>query len=208
MLSNLLTFAILAGILVLIPGLDFAVVLRYSATQSRKASFLVSLGITTGLYVWGLAAVIGVAAILETSAAAFQILKIVGAAYLFWMGSKFVLTSFKQRSDAPNIEIVQKQNPYLRGLLSNILNPKPAVFYLSIFPQFIPIDSNHFLVGTLLTTIHAVETMIFFTLLILFVGKLRPFFTKPKVAKYMERLSGFAIIGFGTRLLLESSTNH
>jgi threonine/homoserine/homoserine lactone efflux protein len=207
MLSNLVTFAILAGILVLIPGLDFAVVLRYSATQSRRASFLVSLGITSGLYIWGLAAVIGVAAILKTSAAAFQVLKVVGAIYLFWMGSRFVLTSFKNKGDAPNIEISQKQNPYLRGLLSNILNPKPAVFYLSIFPQFIPIDSNHFLVGTLLTTIHAAESMIFFTLLILFVGKLKPFFAKPAVAKYMERLSGFAIIGFGTRLLLESASN-
>jgi threonine/homoserine/homoserine lactone efflux protein len=206
MLSNLVTFAILAGILVLIPGLDFAVVLRYSATQSRKDAFLVSIGITSGLYAWGLAAVLGVTAVLKTSATAFNVLKIVGAIYLFWMGSKFVITSLKKRAEAIDVVLNPKQKPFLRGLMSNLLNPKPAVFYLSIFPQFIPIHSNHLLMGTLLTTIHAAESIIFFTFVILFVGTLKPFFQKPAVAKYMERISGFAIIGFGAKLLLESST--
>jgi threonine/homoserine/homoserine lactone efflux protein len=159
------------------------------------------------LYAWGLAAVLGVTAILKASADAFNVLKIAGAIYLFWMGTKFILASLKKKSEAVQVQLNPKQKPFLRGMMSNLLNPKPAVFYLSIFPQFIPIHSNHFLMGTLLTTIHATETMIFFTLLILFVGTLKPFFTRPAVTKYMERISGFAIIGFGAKLLLESATN-
>jgi len=71
--------------------------------------------------------------------------------------------------------------------MSNLLNPKPAVFYLSIFPQFIPIHSNHMLMGTLLTTIHAVESMLFFTFLVLFVGTLKPFLlVHPLLATWSE----------------------
>jgi threonine/homoserine/homoserine lactone efflux protein len=167
----------------------------------------VSFGITAGLYVWGLAAVMGIAAILQTSAYAFSVLKIVGALYLFWMGTRFVLTSLKKQSESVEIALSPKQNPFVRGLMSNLLNPKPAVFYLSIFPQFIPIESNHVLMGTLLVSIHALETMIFFSALILFIGTLKPFFSRPAVARYMERLSGFAIIGFGAKMLIETSSN-
>ncbi|MEY4323777.1 MAG: Leucine efflux protein [Actinomycetota bacterium] len=189
----------------LIPGLDFAVVLRYSATQSRKNAFLVSLGITAGLYVWGFAAVLGIAAILQASAEAFNVLRIVGALYLFWMGSRFIVASLKKNTDVIEVSLDPKQRPFMRGFLSNLLNPKPAVFYMSIFPQFIPADSNHALVGTILVTIHATETMLFFTAMILFIGTLKPFFSNPKVVRYLERMSGFAIVGFGAKLLMEGT---
>jgi threonine/homoserine/homoserine lactone efflux protein len=204
-ISNYLSFAILAGILVLIPGLDFALVLRYAATKSKKSAMLVSAGITTGLYVWGIAAVIGVAAILNSSAAAFNALRIIGALYLFFMGSKFVISSFGKRANAELPDISTKEKPYFRGLLSNILNPKPAIFYLSIFPLFIPTDSNHLLVGLTLVSIHAIETVVFFSLLIYFIGVLKPFFSRPTVARFIERVSGILIIGFGAKLLLDKS---
>jgi len=206
MLSSLLTFSILAGLLVLLPGMDFALVLRYATTQSRKSAIVVMLGITSGLFVWGAFASLGISAILKTSQTAFNTLKIAGVLYMCWMGVKFIQSSFKPQTamTVEAKEIAQKRT-FIRGLLSNLLNPKAGVFYLSVLPQFIPANSNHLFFGLLLTGIHATITIVYFVALILFINTLKDFFSRPKVVKYMERLSGFAIIGFGTKLLLSSS---
>ena len=206
MVSSLITFSILAGLLVLLPGMDFALVLRYATTQSRKSAIVVMLGITSGLFVWGAFASLGISAILKTSQTAFNVLKIAGVLYMCWMGVKFIVASFKEAelTQIAQTEITQKTT-FIRGMLSNLLNPKAGVFYLSVLPQFIPVDSNHLLFGLLLTGIHATITIVYFVALILFINTLKDFFARPKVVKYMERLSGFAIIGFGAKLLLSTS---
>lgn len=206
MLSSIITFSILAGILVLIPGLDFALVLRYATTQSRTSAMVVMLGITSGLFVWGAFASLGISAILQASQTAFNVLKIVGVLYMVWMGIGFIRNSMKKEVSArvDNRQIGNKQT-FTRGLLSNLLNPKAGVFYLSVLPQFIPADSNHLLFGLALTGIHAAITIVYFVALILFINTLKDFFLRPRVIKNMERISGVAVIGFGARLLLSNS---
>jgi len=206
MLSSIITFSILAGILVLIPGLDFALVLRYATTQSRTSAMVVMLGITSGLFVWGAFASLGISAILQASQTAFNVLKIIGVLYMVWMGVGFIRNSMKKEVSAPvdNRQIGNKQT-FTRGLLSNLLNPKAGVFYLSVLPQFIPADSNHLLFGLALTGIHAAITIVYFVALILFINTLKDFFLRPRVIKNMERISGVAVIGFGARLLLSNS---
>ncbi len=203
MLSSLITFSILAGILVLIPGLDFALVLRYATTQSRSSAIVVMLGITSGLFVWGAFASLGISAILQTSQTAFSALKIVGVLYMFWMGIGFIRSSLK-KPETLKVETPHVGNSatFTKGLLSNLLNPKAGVFYLSVLPQFIPADSNHLLFGLALTSIHAVITIVYFVALIFFINTLKEFFTRAKVVKNMERISGVAVIGFGLKLLL------
>ncbi len=206
MLSSLITFSILAGILVLIPGLDFALVLRYATTKSRRSAIVVMLGITTGLFVWGAFAALGISVILQASQTAFNLLKVVGALYMMWMGIGFIRNSMKKDFAAPeNQNQIGHRRTFTNGLLSNLLNPKPGVFYLTVLPQFIPANSNHLLFGLALTGIHAAITIIFFVALILFVEKLKGFFMRPKIIKNMERISGFAVIGFGARLLISDS---
>ncbi len=206
MLSNIVTFSILAGILVIIPGLDFALVLRYATTQSRKSALVVMLGITSGLFVWGTFASLGISAILQASETAFNVLKVTGACYMIWMGIGFIRNSLKDSSEAlMEIQKIRSQRIFTRGLFSNLLNPKAGVFYLSVLPQFIPAGSNHLLFGLFLASIHAVITIIFFVSLILFINMLKDFFIRPGVVKVMERISGVAVIGFGARLLLSES---
>ncbi|MEY2768570.1 MAG: hypothetical protein RL359_206 [Actinomycetota bacterium] len=206
MLSNIVTFSILAGILVIIPGLDFALVLRYATTQSRKSALVVMLGITSGLFVWGTFASLGISAILQASETAFNVLKVTGACYMIWMGIGFIRNSLKDSSEAlMEIQKIRNQRIFTRGLFSNLLNPKAGVFYLSVLPQFIPAGSNHLLFGLFLASIHAVITIIFFVSLILFINMLKDFFIQPGVVKVMERISGVAVIGFGARLLLSES---
>ncbi len=206
MLSNIVTFSILAGILVIIPGLDFALVLRYATTQSRKSALVVMLGITSGLFVWGTFASLGISAILQASETAFNVLKVTGACYMIWMGIGFIRNSLKDSSEAlTEIQKIRNQRIFTRGLFSNLLNPKAGVFYLSVLPQFIPAGSNHLLFGLFLASIHAVITIIFFVSLILFINMLKDFFIQPGVVKVMERISGVAVIGFGAKLLLSES---
>jgi threonine/homoserine/homoserine lactone efflux protein len=206
MLSNIVTFSILAGILVIIPGLDFALVLRYATTQSRKSALVVMLGITSGLFVWGTFASLGISAILQASETAFNVLKVTGACYMIWMGIGFIRNSLKDSSEAlMEIQKIRNQRIFTRGLFSNLLNPKAGVFYLSVLPQFIPAGSNHLLFGLFLASIHAVITIIFFVSLILFINMLKDFFIQPGVVKVMERISGVAVIGFGAKLLLSES---
>ena len=206
MLSNILTFSVLATLLVLIPGLDFALVLRYATTQSRKSAIIVMFGITSGLFVWGAFASLGISAILQASQTAFNVLRIIGVLYMFWMGIGFIRNSFNKGSVAQfdSRDFGQKQT-FVRGLLSNLLNPKAGVFYLSVLPQFIPKNSNHLLFGLGLTGIHALITIVYFTALIFFVNTLKDFFIRPRVITYMERASGIAVIGFGAKLLLSNS---
>jgi threonine/homoserine/homoserine lactone efflux protein len=206
LVSNIITFSILAGMLVLIPGLDFALVLRYATTQSRRSALVVMVGITSGLFVWGAFATLGISAILQASQTAFNALIIIGSIYMVWMGISFIRNSMSNN----NADITQdrrsgKGKAFTNGLFSNLLNPKAGVFYLSVLPQFIPEDSNHLLFGLALTGIHALITIVFFTALILFIETLKEFFMRPRVIKNMERISGIAVIGFGARLLLSNS---
>jgi threonine/homoserine/homoserine lactone efflux protein len=203
MTSDILSFTLLAAILVLIPGLDFTLVLRYATTKGRKSAIMVMLGITSSLFIWGTFAALGISAVLETSKIAFETLKILGVAYMFWMGANFIHSAFMKESIAESTpEIRVERGAYLRGILSNLLNPKAGVFYISVLPQFIPDNSNHLLMGIALTGIHASLTIIFFITLIFFVDAVKSFFLHKKVARLMEALSGVAVIGFGTKLLL------
>jgi len=206
LVSNIIAFSILAGMLVLIPGLDFALVLRYATTQSRRSALEVMVGITSGLFVWGAFATLGISAILQASQTAFNALRIIGSIYMVWMGIGFIRNSMSNK----NADITQdgrsgKGKAFTNGLFSNLLNPKAGVFYLSVLPQFIPEDSNHLLFGLALTGIHALITIVFFTALILFINALKDFFMRPRVIKNMERISGIAVICFGASLLLSNS---
>jgi len=206
LVSNIIAFSILAGMLVLIPGLDFALVLRYATTQSRRSALEVMVGSTSGLFVWGAFATLGISAILQASQTAFNALRIIGSIYMVWMGIGFIRNSMSNK----NADITQdgrsgKGKAFTNGLFSNLLNPKAGVFYLSVLPQFIPEDSNHLLFGLALTGIHALITIVFFTALILFINALKDFFMRPRVIKNMERISGIAVICFGASLLLSNS---
>ncbi len=125
---------------------------------------------------------------------------------MIWMGIGFIRNSLKNSSEAEKeVYKTRSQGVFVRGLLSNLLNPKAGVFYLSVLPQFIPAESNHLLFGLFLASIHAVITIIFFVSLILFINMLKDFFIRPGVVKVMERISGIAVIGYGARLLLSET---
>ena len=134
MSGNLVSFSILAIVLVLIPGLDFTLVIRYATTQSKKSALAVALGINTGLLVWGAFASFGISSILLTSQVAFNVLRLMGICYMVAIGIGFIIQSFKIK-EAFEVSTVEKGifKTFYKGLLTNLLNPKAGVFYISVF---------------------------------------------------------------------------
>lgn len=212
----LLAFLIASSLLTITPGLDTALVLRCAALAGPKRAAAAAAGICLGLLTWGLAASIGLGELLKASALAYNTLRIAGACYLIFLGAKL----FFRRAASPNPDLdsatpvnsaasalAPSESPrrwFLRGLLTNILNPKVGIFYVTFLPLFIPAHVNVILFSLLLAGIHAFEGVIWFAIIIAAVRPLGRWLRNTRVAKTLDRLTGAIFVAFGLRLLFES----
>jgi threonine/homoserine/homoserine lactone efflux protein len=213
-LSDFASFALVAGLVTIIPGLDTALVVRTTVTQGRRRGFAAALGINTGVLVWGAAAAVGVSALLAASQLAYDVVRAAGAAYLVWLGSTMLWRTWTRRGTArrgaASAEPAESRpresavRTWLRGATANLLNPKIGAFYLAMLPQFIPAHSSHLLMGLALAGIHDAEGLIWFTALISAVHLARRFLDSNRVHKIMDRITGTVLIGFGIKLALSS----
>lgn len=201
------SFAVVAALLTIIPGLDTALVLRASLTQSRVHAYATALGICAGALVWGAAAAVGASAILHASEIAFTILKLVGAAYMLWFGTSLIVGSFRKTYRLPNGEVQPAgslRRSFGRGALTNILNPKVGVFYMALIPQFIPTGTVPLAMGLSLALVHVVEVLIWFSLIIVATQHVRRFLTSARISRWIDRATGGVLIGFAGVLAWES----
>lgn len=204
----LLGFALVAALLTILPGLDSALILRSALTQSRRHAYATALGISSGTFVWGAAAALGAAALLAASEFGFMILKIVGALYLVYLGIAMIVATLRRRVE-PHPDAVARPTRSLlaafgRGALTNLLNPKVGVFYIALIPQFIPDGVAPLAMGLLLALVHVVESIIWFTALIFAAHVARKWLQNPRVARWIDRVTGGVLVGFGAVLALES----
>jgi threonine/homoserine/homoserine lactone efflux protein len=211
MTQLLLLFIAAAGILTITPGVDTAMVLRTSAADGPRGGVAASLGICLGLLAWGTGAAFGLTALLAASTAAFTLVKWVGAAYLLYLGAKLILkprTSLAAANPATGSADLKRgtRDAFQRGFLSNILNPKVGVFYVTFLPQFIPHGVNVAAFSLLLAGIHVLLTMLWFSLLIALTVPLGRFLAKPRVVRNLDRLTGCVFVGFGLKLALAKRT--
>ncbi|MPQ99385.1 LysE family translocator [Modestobacter sp. I12A-02628] len=199
-------FAVVAGLLTLLPGLDTALVLRAAMTQGRRDAFLTALGIGSGALVWGVAAAVGVSALLTASTVAYTVLRVVGAAYMVWLGARLLVGALR-RAPAPADTRAAEQaagrsgwQAWRTGLLTNLLNPKIGAFYIAVLPPFIPDGASPLAMGLLLALVHDVLGLVWFALLILGVGRLRVALQRPRVQRTVDGVTGSVLVGFGLRL--------
>jgi threonine/homoserine/homoserine lactone efflux protein len=209
---SLLSFAMVAALITVIPGLDTAVVLRNALTLGRTAAFATALGIGSGALVWGVAAATGVSVLLTASHAAYLGLRVGGACYLVWMGVGMIRSA---RRPAPALDVEEGAEmvgadrrrvlpAYLRGFGTNILNPKVGAFYVAMLPQFIPAHTSHVAMGLALAGIHDVEGMIWFTVVILAAHRARIWFARDRVRRGLDAVTGTVLVGFGVELAARS----
>lgn len=186
------------AILTILPGPDVAVVTRTALSQGRAAALRTSFGIVSGLFVWGVLAVAGLAALLAASATAYTWLKVIGAAYLIGLG---LLTLWRsRRTPAPDLSRVRSTRPFLTGLLSNVTNPKIAVFYTSLLPGLVPSGAPQALGMLLLVVVHAVMGVVWLGFYASVIVRAAGTLQRPRVRQALDRVTGTVLIGFGVRV--------
>lgn len=200
------SFALLAGVLTIIPGPDSALILRSALVQTRKHAYATALGIASGTFVWGAAAAVGAAALLAASEFAFMILKIVGAVYLAYLGVSMIVRSFRRTLIASDVvpPVGSLKAAFGRGALTNLLNPKVGVFYIALIPQFIPEGVAPVAMGLLLALVHVVESIVWFSVLIVASHFARAWLSTPRVSAWIDRITGGILVAFGIGLAIES----
>jgi len=208
---QIIAFAGLAALLTISPGADTMLVIRSVISRGPAAGLLTTAGICSGLFVHASLSAAGLSLILLKSALAFEILKTAGACYLLFLGFQSIRQLFKKGKAAvdptapgnPHAGRKSARRAFIEGMLNNILNPKPAVFYLALLPQFIGPADPVFLKSILLAGIHFVMGIIWLSAISLFLGKMRSFLASPRVHRWLETSSGVILIGLGIRLAME-----
>ena len=204
-LGAAVAFAIAAGFLTLTPGLDTALVLRTAAVEGASQARFALAGICMGLFAWGSATSIGLTALLAISAVAYNVLRIAGAIYLVYLGVQMWRRDhfFDVKAAGPMAQGSGARRWLWRGLLTNLLNPKVGVFYVTLLPQFIPRGESVIGYSLLFTSIHVAEGIIWLTILTLAVGPLRSWLSRRSVVRALDCGTGTILIGCGVALALE-----
>ncbi|GLQ93331.1 LysE family translocator [Dyella acidisoli] len=188
----------------LTPGLDTFYILTRSGREGHGVGMAAALGINAGCIVHTLAAVLGISAILMTSALAFSVLKYLGAAYLVWIGLRMV---FSRATTRPPTETLGKgfAAAFRQGMLTNVLNPKVALFFLAFLPQFVSMHAAHPQIGLMLLGLSFIGTgLTWSTVLALMGGRIhRLLTTRPQFGQWMDRLCGTVLVAFGVKLALQ-----
>jgi threonine/homoserine/homoserine lactone efflux protein len=208
----LLSFTLAAGLLTITPGLDTALVLRTAAVEGGRQALLAGVGICFGCLLWGAAASFGLSALLAISGFAYNVLRIVGAIYLSYLGIRLLVRAFPSTSSntvtGPVLEEDKGRDSSLwlrRGLLTNLLNPKVGIFYLSFLPQFIPAGVQVWSFSILLASIHAAEGLLWFLLLTNATELLSGWLRQRRVAMALDSAMGAVFIVFGLKLVFDKA---
>ena len=197
----------LAGLAVLAlltvsPGADMALVAKITFERGRRAAFLATLGICSGLLVHATASALGLSVILATSAEAFTIVKLAGAAYLAYLGVQALRSSL--HSDTVETPTAPRRaNPFVQGVFSNVLNPKVAVFYLTFLPQFMSPGDNVLVRSLAFAVAHAVMGIFWLSAYAYVLSRVSAVLEGAGVRRWLERVTGGVLIALGARLALE-----
>ncbi|ATD27370.1 LysE family translocator [Vibrio cholerae] len=206
-IQNFETFLIAITILTLTPGLDTALVIRNTSRAGFADGCTTSLGICFGLFVHATFSAIGISAILAQSAELFQIVKMVGAAYLIWLGISSLRSLMKTGQGIEVASLAHTQFRLTRslreGFLSNVLNPKTAVFYLAFLPQFINPDYSPLAQSLLMALIHFAIAMVWQCGLAGALSSAKNLLKNASFMRWMEGTTGVVLVALGIKLLLE-----
>jgi threonine/homoserine/homoserine lactone efflux protein len=207
------TFALAALLLIMIPGPDQALMTRSTLVGGRTAGLLTMAGGVLGLAVHATAAAVGLSALLLASATAFTVLKIVGAAYLLWVGVQTLRAAARSRSaPAETMTTRVRLRPLTairQGFLSNALNPKVALFFVTFLPQFLSTGDTPAatrLHALLLSAVFALLYLGWFGLYVTAVNGLGRLLRRPRVKAGIERVTGVLLVAFAVRLVTAHQT--
>ena len=208
--TTLATYLVAISLLTITPGVDTMLVIRNTARGGWRDGAISSLGICSGLFVHAVISAVGISVILLQAAWAFSALKLAGAGYLVWLG----VVSWRKVLRKETFEIDNGQSirntsfsftrSLREGFLSNVLNPKTAVFYMAFLPQFINPEHSALLQSLFLAGLHFIIAMIWQCLLALMVKQLKTWLQRPRVSQVFDGVTGSVMIGLGIKVAVDS----
>lgn len=202
--SRFLAFLGISILLIITPGPDMATVTKNALSGGRRGVLLTTFGIGSAILVHVSVATLGLSALLRAASGLYAIVKLLGAAYLLFLGTQTLWSTRSTPSDAAvPLRRALWGSPYQQGFVSALLNPKLVIFFATFLPQFLvpgqPVLPRMLLLGVLFDAL-GVAWLTGYGLL---VARVRTFFASPRVHRWMERLTGTVLVGLGARLALE-----
>lgn len=195
---------ILSGILLNItPGADTLYILGRGVSQGRKSAIISALGISAGCLVHTILAAFGLSAILEKSIFAFNIVKWIGALYLIYLGIKSFKTKEIVFENNENTQVISSKKIFLEGVITNVLNPKVALFFLSFLPQFISTNNNYGFIPFLILGFTFIITGTLWGLILSFSSSIMTNAMKKNrnISSRLNKITGIVFITLGIKLL-------
>lgn len=209
-MENFLLFIIMSICLIILPGPDTAMATKNTLVAGKIGGVKTVFGTCVALLIHTLAAVIGLSALIVKSALLFSIFKYVGAVYLVYIGIKALLavrnTEDLNTNDVPINNDNKHTSCFRQGFLTNLLNPKIAVFFLTFLPQFLNPNHNTFIQLLVMGLTYLILTVIWFAFYIFLIDKISAFMKKPKTQRYIQGITGIVLIGFGIKLAFERNS--
>jgi threonine/homoserine/homoserine lactone efflux protein len=206
-ITHLGAFVAISALIAVIPGPDTAIATRNALVGGRRAGLYTILGVALGLSVWTLATGAGIAALLRASEPAFVALKLIGAGYLFFLGVQALWGAARRNGAGGSAPVARRPIPprqaLRQGLVTNLGNPKIAVFFTSFLPQFTPANNASFASLVLLGALFCVIGLSWLTAYTLTVARIGDFLRQPRPRRILEGVTGGVLIAFGARLAAE-----
>jgi len=206
-ITNVGAFLAISALLAVAPGPDTAITTRNALVGGRRAGLFTILGVSLGLTIWTLATGIGVAALLRASEPAFVALKVAGAIYLCWLGLQAIRSALRSSGSAGGGHVVHRpiapRVAFRQGLLTNLGNPKIAVFFTSFLPQFTPAHEASFGSLVLLGVLFCLVGLTWLTVYVLAIARIGDFLRRPRPRRVLDFVTGTVLVGFGIKLATE-----
>ncbi len=202
--TQVIAFTVVAAALALTPGADTMLVIKNTLHSGKQAGWATTLGILSGTLFHALVSALGISVIIAQSEFMFQLIKVAGAGYLIWLGIQ-TLRSIRHAGDSVTDQKRKRlRNSFNEGLITNLLNPKVAIFYIAFLPQFISPGDPVLAKSILLACIHNVMSLLWLGGLALALGSGHNWIQHRPVRSWLSGISGSILIGLGLRLALES----
>ena len=200
---DLAGFVAVATLVVVTPGPDMTLVARNTFAGGRIAGLATSAGTCSGLLVHAMAAALGLSAVLLASSEAFTVVRIAGAAYLIYLGIRTIIGAGRDASLGRGEKATDPWAAYRQGVLTNVLNPKVAVFFLSLLPQFVDPGAGFTWRLLLLSGLFIIMGMLWLTVYTLALHAVSGFVERPPVRRVIETITGGVLMLLGGRLALQ-----
>jgi threonine/homoserine/homoserine lactone efflux protein len=209
MIEHLAGFLLISMLVIVTPGQDTLLTVRNTLFGGRRSGVATGLGVAAGQTVWVLATGVGLAALLRASEPAFAAVRLVGAGYLIFLGCRALLAAFgrdghptEASGDGPRRRVPPLAG-FRQGVISNVGNPKMAVFFTSLLPQFIP--HSHKLLPSVLALglIFSSLTIVWLTGYAVVVARAGDLLRRRSIRRALDGLAGAALVAFGVRLATE-----